>query len=198
MKAFFAASSSRSLEYYDAYNTVRKTLAEEDVKITRDWFPEVVKTLKSGNNKPENIPNFYHRVLEAITMADVLVAEVTSKAFSVSNQITFALLKKKPVLLLCHVDSKSPIFDLLKEVHSDLLTIFFYENLQDIPQQIKKFINMHRKGKKVRLNLAIESTRNNYLEWVSQKYGKNKTEILINLIDDKMKNDFEYQRHINN
>jgi len=36
------------------------------------------------------------------------------------------------------------------------------------------------------------------LEWVSQKYGKNKTEILINLIDDKMKNDFEYQRHINN
>lgn len=192
MKVFFAASASNTPKYSNEYSIIRDTILKRGHQITRDWLPEVKKRLKKSRKIPSS-HGWYQKVIKAIFKADVVIAEVSSRELSVGTQITTALYKRKPVLLLCKIGMKKPIFYLLQEIYPGLLLIKYYKETSEIPKAIEKFLEKYKKGKRVRLNLVIDSVENNYLEWAGLTYNKKKTEIIRSLIKKQIESDYAYQ-----
>ncbi len=187
MRAHFIGSTTDISTDIESFRLIIKALEKKRVALVTDWIEEVYEKEKDkpGQNhfKWQDI---YRDNLDAISRADVIVAEVGRKSFLVGFQVANALKLKKPILLL----SKSDKVDSALGVSSNEEIIKFskYTN-SNINAVIGKFIDENSSGAKdIRFNFFINRKLLNYLNWAALQTGEKKSEIVRRLIIEDMNN----------
>lgn len=150
-------------------------------EFARDWMSEEKQFIATGK-KHESIDwrTVNQENTEALSKADIIIAEATAKSFSTGFQVANAIQQKKPVLILTRNNALAGTFG--SGIASDFVRTENY-TLTNVKDIISDFINENNvDSKDLRFNFFIDRQIYNYLRWASYKTGKNKSEILRELV----------------
>lgn len=183
MKAHFIASTTNLKNDLESYRLILSCLKKHKVTLTSDWLDEAQQRTE-GKLKNELDDTPWKRIirdnLDAISKADIVVAEVGQKSFLVGFQVASALQMKKPILLLSRhteVDSALGISN------SEEIIQFAKYDKRSINTILADFlIDNRRGGKDIRFNFFITRKMLNYLNWASFQTGETKSEIIRKLL----------------
>jgi hypothetical protein len=193
MKAHFIASGTNLESDIKTYRQIVKILYKCNVPLTHEWVEQAYSRIKSEKRTEENISwkNEYRTNIEAISKADIVIAEISRKSFLVGFQVASALQLKKPILLLSsHDEVETAIGASLNE---DIIKFVKYtrNNLED---KIVEFINENSvRAKNLRFNFFIDRKILNYLNWASLRTGDTKSEVIRKLLIKEISNS-EYDK----
>ena len=132
MKIYFTASMSGKEKYQGNYEKIVKTLEEmghtvyeETVNISKKYVYEEI----SDDEKL----SYYKQVLKWMNKADLVVVEATHSSLSIGHELTVALEKGKPVVVL-HAEGNAPHF--LHAVKNERLIVEKYDlkSLKNVPK----------------------------------------------------------------
>lgn len=203
MKIHFACSTSELEVYGKNYIDICNLVRGVGHTITRDWIDNAVATLgdyKKGKIKIDRV-EIYNKAVESILASDVVIIEGTVSSFSIGHQMTLALSKNKPTLVLFYNDGSDKKNKLqnsfINGIKSPLLTIARYSSKEDIQRTLTSFLSQST-SPTVKFNIVLSREIENYLDWASFYYKMNKSEFIRDIIAKHMsKDDFNYQKYIN-
>jgi hypothetical protein len=157
-----------------------EAIHEEGHFLARDWIePAFSVEVRHGQDHPIDWGPVYKENLEAITKADVVIADSTVRSFSVGYQVANAIQMKKPTLVLHKEGTQDSFFASGIEVGVE----YKEYSSKDIKEIIKKFLRENDiQAKDMRFNFFIDRPIYNYLRWAAYKTGKTKAEILRELV----------------
>lgn len=117
---------------------------------------------------------------DAIRKADIVIIENSHTGYSEGFQTAVALEYKKPVLVLSRPSGNRQT----PYVPNRLLTHSEYSSVQEVLSIVTQFIQENTiTTKDLRFNMFIDRPIHNYLRSVSYETGKNKSEIIRDLIN---------------
>lgn len=197
MKIYFTASTVEFNRYKKTYFAIRDYLVQENHTLTRDWLKHTGEKINDGDLNVRDIKAIYKKCVLAINQAQLVIIEDTVSNFSTGHQITLALQKQKPTLVLWQ-GKKHRYFNqmFIHGIDSEHLEIAEYKpnNLETI---ITAFINKYQDyNNKTRFNLVLNQYERNYLDWVQFNRGTNRTKIIKTSIDEPINNDKEYRKYL--
>lgn len=191
MKVFFSCATTDLLKYKDSYLKIVDTIKQGGHSITRDWLNREVMHLEMKDSKGKR-SDLYTKVMSAITQADVVIFDCTVRSMGLGHQLTYALDKGKPTLLLSKGNSMD-IKDLfISGSKSGFLTIRNYKDIKDIPEIVNNFLLKNSSRPKVRFQIVLDKEQNDFIEWASYIYKRNKSEIIKSAIDKSAQEDNNY------
>lgn len=177
----FIASKGSLKHDYPHLKSITDAVRALGHSFARDWLEKEYEfTLHGKKHETIDWRAVNQENMEAISRADVVIAEATAKSFSTGFQVATAIQQKKPVLILTRDDALAGTFG--SGISSDFVRLENYtaENVGDI---ISDFINENNiENKDLRFNFFIDRQIYNYLRWAAYSTGKNKSEILRELV----------------
>lgn len=196
MKVFFTCSTKSIDKRAKYYREIRDQIITQGHQINRDWIDYSINVAQ--RNIPDiPSPAYYKDVMSAILTADVVVVDTSVKSMSVGHQITYALQKEKPVLVLRHKERGKELEKLFIEgSESEKLYIEEYKNSSDIKKILKNFFSKFDDKSVRRFNLALTLSEDNYISWASFNYKKSKTEVVQEAIDKTAEKDITYKKYL--
>lgn len=153
--------------------------------VALDWFEPVHERAAQGA-PPENWAFTVDANLEAIRRADVIIIEGTHNDYLQGYQTAIALEHKKPVLILSRKSNAESPFS---GIRHRMLTVKEYKTEKDVSRIVEQFMQDNTvTTKDLRFNMFIDRPIHNYLRSVSYDTGKNKSEIIRDLINREIQN----------
>ncbi len=161
------------------YRRIMKIIHENDGILARDWIETAYH--QRSQKQPSDDEAVTEADFEAIGRSDIVIIDITHHRFSQGFQAATAITQKKPLLLV----SRTPIKKhAIAGYKSKLLTTAEYKAEEDLDEIIKQFILDNTIATKdLRFNMFIDRPIYNYLRSVSYESGKNKSEIIRELIE---------------
>lgn len=197
MKVFFGCTTFKWLSYRDYYFAIRNYLRELGCIILFDWIDEADRFYQTSY-KRRNITKIYQDVVQAIDEANAVVIEYSVPNFSSSHQINYALLRRRPTLVM-RLTKDNPRFtdSYLEAIQSPYLIIKDY-NRRNYGDILEEFIGFSRiEQGQGRYNIVLEKRHKYYLDWASVKLKKSRSQIIRNLIDKEIASDKDYHKSVN-
>jgi hypothetical protein len=150
--------------------------------LARDWIETAFKRAESEiESSTVDWSEVIDGAVRAISQCDVVVVESSSYRFSQGYQVAIALQQKKPVLIISRSSFRGRS---VVGIKNKLLTIAEYKTKRDLKDIISKFMRENTiTTKDLRFNFFIDRKIYNYLRSVSYESGKNKSEIIRDLIN---------------
>jgi hypothetical protein len=192
MKAHFIASVTDLEDKIVGYRKIVQILSKNGVKLTNEWIETAYERMQIGDDA-ENIeslwPKIYKENREAVSRADVIVAEISNRSFLVGFQVAYALQMKKPILLLSNHSNTKGAIGLSSNEEIIKFSRYDATNIEAI---VTNFIKENTTSSKdLRFNFFIDRKILNYLNWVSFQTGETKSEIIRNILTKEInKSDF--------
>lgn len=119
--------------------------------------------------------------IEAVGRADIVIVEASDYGFDQGMQVAIALQQKKPVLI---VSQKSLDDSAVAHYLSRLIAIETYATSDELAKVVTRFIRSNTiSTKDLRFNMFIDRPIYNYLRTQAYETGKNKSEIIRDLIN---------------
>lgn len=197
MKVFFSCSTNSILLHKAAYETILKTIKDEGHELTRDWLGKSIEL--ASNKKPDlKRGGHYSMVMSAIIAADLVIFDGTVQSMSIGHQLTFALDKSKPTLLLANTPEDSMKDFFISGSKSSFLTMKSYKEVNDLPNLVKDFLHKNSSKSKVRFQIVLDKSQHDFIEWASFEYKRNKSDLIKKAIDASAEKDEDYQNHLSN
>lgn len=197
MKIYFTCSTSDFKKYEENYFKIRDFLVAENHILTRDWLPHTKALVDSGHIQDRNIKQIYKECMKAIQEADLVIIEDTISNFSTGHQVTIALQRQKPTLVLwANPKQKHFASSFIQGVESDYLEFHVYNdsNYQEI---IKSFINKYENaGQRNRFHLVLDDVERKYLDWAQFKKEKSRTKLIRDALRKSINEDDDYQKYL--
>jgi nucleoside 2-deoxyribosyltransferase len=187
MKVYFVGSISGKKLYLKNYKHIVNSLSEfgcEVIENTIKPTEEDVKTLSD-----EDKVKYYRRVLKWIDYSDIVVAEVSHPSIGVGHEVSVAIEKQKPVILM-HVDGYSPHF--MEGLKTDKLCVVKYE-FNDLNNVLKDALEFASDQQDTRFNFFISPKIGTYLDWVSKRKRIPRAVYLRKLIEEDIKRNKEFE-----
>jgi hypothetical protein len=187
MIIFLTGSSWELREDLPFLRKAVKVIEETGNVLARDWIETTFERSETPNVKrpPIDWDKAMHGTVDAIMRADVVIVETTSYRFSQGYQVALALQQKKPVLVVSRQPNGTRS---LSGIKNKLLSLAEYQTEEDLDKVIRKFIRDNTiSTKDLRFNFFIDRQIYNYLRSVSYETGKNKSEIIRDLIGSEIK-----------
>ena len=175
------AGSSKNIEKdYTLYRAIIKAITECDSVLSLDWIEHAYHARNSKGKEVNDWKTSLAESFSAISRADLVIIEVSAGEYTQGYETALALQQKKPTLIISrHKASKTPASGL----RSRLLTTGYYKNEDELEEVVKDFIKANTIATKdLRFNMFIDRPIYNYLRSVSYDTGKNKSEIIRELI----------------
>jgi len=202
MKIHFACSTFELEIYGKNYVDICSLIKDAGHTIARDWIDNAVATLedyKKGKIKIDRV-EIYNKAVESILASDVVIIEGTVSSFSIGHQMTLALNKNKPTLVLIYNDGSDKKNKLqnsfINGIKSPFLTIAKYSSKEDIKRILARFLNQST-SHTVKFNIVLSKEIENYLDWASFYYKINKSEFIRDMLTKHInENDLNYQKYI--
>lgn len=188
MKVWFGTTSAEILKYYPYYSRIRDYIREKNNEILFDWLNNAYFSVKKlGINRKRDIKEIYKQVIDAIDSADVCIIEYTIPNFSSSHQITYALQKRKPTLVMrLQKDNKNFIGSYLDAIDSEYLVVENY-NLKNYKKIIDNFLQDYAPKENLkRYNIVLSSRHNQYLNQLCAKTKLSRSEVIRQAIERMM------------
>jgi hypothetical protein len=187
MIVFLTGSSWEAKEDLPFLRQAVQTIQENGGVLARDWIePTFKQAEKSSAKKPSiNWEKVMRGTVDAISRADIIIVEGTSYRFSQGYQVALALQLKKPVLF---ISRRSHNDRSVSGIKNKLLVAMTYNNEKDLREIISKFMLENTiSTKDLRFNFFIDRQIYNYLRSMAYETGKNKSEIIRDLINKEIK-----------
>lgn len=196
MKVWFGCTTLDWLTYREYYFKIRDELVKNDCIIVSDWLETADKAARSKTKKSRP-KRSYHYAMKAVYDADLIVIENTVPNFSTSHQITIALQRRKPTLVLkLHTNDSLFTDSYIESLQDPNLTVKEYTN-QNIAKRISEFVNFNKLGNtQKRYNIVLEKKHKYYLDWAHQVSGSSRSEIIRNLVEEEMRKDKNFRRYL--
>jgi hypothetical protein len=183
MKAHFVGSTTDLDLFAETYEMIIRTIEKSGLSLTSNWLKEARDRGAVSDGKGE-WKRIYRENIEAISKADVIIAEVGNKSFFVGFQVALALQKKKPVLLLAQTKRVDSVIGV--SLNEEIIRYSQY-NDETIEKIIFDFVEENKRGgKDIRFNFFIDRKLLNYLDWKSLQTGEKKAEIIRRLIEEDL------------
>lgn len=181
---FIAAKHTLDRDYKHL-REIRNAIVKSGHHLTRDWLDKEHDIIRSSEDTSKiNWWISTKKDLRTLARADLVIAETTEESLSVGYQIAAAVQLKKPILVLVNNDTLSttrfsngisPDFD-------SFATIKQYDT-DNLHAVIEMFIDENKVEKKdKRFNFFINSEIDTYLKRQAHITGKNKSEVLRDLV----------------
>jgi len=187
MKIYFVASIAGKEKYSENYRCIIENLKALGHKLFENVSPSTVKSVY-GLTDEEKI-DYYRQVLNWIKNCDVVVTEASYPSLGVGFEISTALEKGKPVIVL-YTEGEGPHF--LEGLESEKLIIIKY-SLDDLKQQLKDSLQFAAEQADIRFNFFIPPSISNYLDWISKEKRIPRSVYLRRLIEADMGKNPEYE-----
>ena len=169
------------------YHAILEVIHDSGAVIARDWISaaqnRVAKDIVRDETKVE-WDDVHKENSEAISRSDVIIIEATNYGFQEGFYASQALQQKKPVLL---VTQKNVRGLLIHGIKHKLLTVQHYDTQDDLKKIVTKSIKANTIATKdLRFNFFIDRQIYSYLREVSYETGKNKSEIIRELLEQEI------------
>lgn len=177
-RAYFSFSTQHITEHKDSYRRVLDLLKADGLTIVRNWLDSALKRASSGKEQESRAP-MYKEIMDSIRTSDICIFDVTVKSMGIGQQITYAIERGKPVLVVSSVNADIPLDMLLiSGSRSGLLELAEYKNLEQLEKIVKRFIKKRATGSHVRFNLNMESYLFDFIEKKALKERITKTDAI--------------------
>jgi len=197
MKIYFTFSTQKFLKFKDNYFAIRNYLIKKGHVLTRDWMPHTYKKIKDNKYEINNIKEIYQVCMKAINQADLVIIEDSISNFSTGHQITIALQRRKPTLVLTSIPKHRHFSQtFIQGIASEFLEVKEY-NLDNYKEIINEFIKKYEHIKDTnRFNLVLTGVERDYLDWAHLSKHKSRTNIIKEILREKTNNDTEYSNYL--
>ncbi len=187
MIVYFVASRKNITERIEELRQFVSIIHENGHTLALDWLEPIYAEEKKNKITDVDWPVLYKDTIEAITRADVFIAETSTQSFGVGYQVALAIHLKKPVLLLHNASANESVFASGIPEQNAQIKPYDKDNLKEI---IENFLLENTiENKDLRFNFFIDRQIYNYLRWVSVKRNKTKAEILRELVQREIDKD---------
>ncbi len=191
MKIYFTASVSAKNDHPqigEVYEKIVKKLESLGNKVIADHV------LKMGYEDIQQISDekrvaYYKDMLKNINQADVVVAETSYSSASIGHELSLALEKNKPIVLISKEGRVPQIYKAMRE-HD--IYIVEYLKIDELLDRLDDELARVKEGEDIRFNFLVPPYMVDYLEWVSKKRRIPKSVFLRDLINREMEADEEY------
>lgn len=187
MKIYFVASIRGRKEFLENYQKIVTTMSKFGHRVTENTLSPTVKHVYSLND--EEKVKYYRNVLKWISNSDIVVAETSYPSIGVGFEISLALEKGKPVVVL-HEDKNTPHF--LEGVESDKLIVSHY-NQETLVSVLQSSLDYASGFQDIRFNFFISPEIGNYLDWISKQKKLPRAVYLRKLIEEDMNRNKEFE-----
>lgn len=197
MKVYFTCTTAEFKRFHSVYSQIRDYLISQKHTLTRDWLPETEDRLESGDTAIDDIKQIYQKCIQAIHDADLVVVEDTVSNFSTGHQISIALQRQKPTLVLWQGQKHSHFQKMfIHGVESDYLEVKQYtaETLEKI---LGSFLKKYEFGTaKTRFHLVLDRLERDYLDWAQYNHGKSRTRLIRDALRQYIGRDDDYKEYL--
>lgn len=150
--------------------------------MSHNWLEPAIARNKEDVHIPDWRP-YVEANLEGIKRSDVVIVDITHYSFSQGFMVAAALEYKKPILAVSRdtIDGKMAI-----GIANPLFQYKKYTSAEELSHIVKSFLvknTIHTKD--LRFNMFLTRTIYKYLDEVSRETGKNKSEIIREVIKQK-------------
>jgi hypothetical protein len=169
------------------YHSMLEVIHDDGAVIARDWISA------AQNRIDKNIVRDDTKVVweevhkensEAISRSDIVIIEATNYGFQEGFYVSQALQLKKPVLLVTRENIRGRLIHGIKH---KMLTVQHYDTQDELKKIVDKFIKTNTlSSKDLRFNFLIDRQIYSYLREVSYETGKNKSEIIRELLEQEI------------
>ena len=188
MKAYFTASLKGKEKLIDNYKKIVEQIEIQGYKMLSDHvLKQSTKIVLAKTH--EQVVDFYLKFLKLISSADVAIAEVSYPSTNVGHEISIALSKGKPVIVL-YTKGNEPRFLTANPV--DKLLVYEYD-LDSSDSVLKNALKEARDQIDVRFNFFISPKIGAYLDWISKHRKIPRAVFLRRLIEEHMAKNKEYK-----
>ena len=181
MKVYFVASIRGKTKYFENYKKIIEILKTMEIEvICQDVITSTVELVSSIPD--ERRVKHYKNVLKWINSSDLIIAEASSSSLGVGFEISLALEKGKPVIVL-YTEDYAPHF--IKGVESERLLLLKY-SMDNIRNVLNQAIRDASDQMDVRFNFFISPKIGAYLDWVAKNRKEPRAVYLRRLIEEDM------------
>ena len=181
MIVHFIASANKLGSDIEKYREIISIIKHLGHKLSRDWLEDGFLNYERAKRDKLDWYEIVDGNNEALSTADVVIAEATTKSFSVGYQVANAIRQKLPVLILTSNDSLRGSFASGLDANFVVNKTYTEENLRNIISDFLFDNNINNRD--MRFNLFINKRIYNYLRWMSYKTHKSKSEILREIVE---------------
>jgi hypothetical protein len=197
MKIYFTCSTAEFLEHKKNYFAIRDLIVREGHILTRDWMRRATSRIEAGQEVLKDIQQIYDECIKGINDSELVIIEDTVSNFSTGHQITIALQRQKPTLVLWskpkHRHFKQTF---IQGIKSQYLEVAEY-NLDNYQEIIKKFIKKYENAShKTRFHLVIDDVERKYLDWAQYQKNKSRTNVIREALRKYLDGDEDYQKYL--
>jgi 2'-deoxynucleoside 5'-phosphate N-hydrolase len=182
MIVYFTASIAGKKYYLENYLEIIKVLKDKKIEVIAD---HIIHTSKEdiAMKKKEGLIKFKKQLDGWINSCDFMIAGVSFPSISVGYEISLALHKHKPILVL-YTDELPPPTLLAHSTDENLIVEKY--NSSNLKGIIENFINYVQGAKDIRFTFFITPEIASYLERISKKSKTPKSVYLRKLIEADM------------
>ncbi len=181
MRAYFTASIVGRKFHLENYQKIVRILESQNVEVTDEHILKVSEKDIQLQSKEQRL-KFHDQLEDWINNADFLVAETSFPSISVGYEISMALDRGKPVLILYSEGDAPALFayhqneKIVSEMYTD----------ESLPIIISDFLHFVRGEADTRFTFFISSKQASYLAKMGKKNRVPKSVYLRSLIDKDM------------
>ena len=187
MKIYFVASIKGKERFAKNYEVIIRELQKMGHKVIEDTLKSSLEDVY-GLSDREKI-KFYQQVLHWINYCDLVIAETSFPSLGIGFEISQALEKGKPVVVL-YTEEDIPHF--IQGVESEKLLVVKY-SLVDVREVLREAIEDARGQADVRFNFFIPPQIVAFLDWVAKNRKLPRAVYLRKLIEEDMKKNKAYK-----
>jgi len=188
MKIYFSGALYQKERLLDSYRRIVDLLKKKGYTVLEDTLSMPLN--KALEMDDEQRVRNYRNIVKWIDQADFSVIEGSfPSTLHIGHEITLAIEKSKPVIVLYRTGAEPTIFKGLK----DDRIIWVEYNDQNLEGVLVKAIEVAKKEEDVRFNFFVSPKILSYLDWVAQKKMIPRSVFLRDLIDREMKKDKEFK-----
>lgn len=178
---FYSASLSdyeKNIEIYELFKLVVGELSFEYISAHKEKYDEIL-----GSNDEDLTLEEKHYVFvnKSISQSDACIIEASKDSFRLGHEATLALIYDKPVLCL------SRKRDYSKYIKHPMFTAYKYDSMEALKSVLINFMkDVEKRSLTVRFNGMLSPQQKLFLEWLSQRDNKSASEIVRDLIKQKI------------
>ncbi|HJP80878.1 MAG TPA: hypothetical protein VJ841_00575 [Candidatus Saccharimonadales bacterium] len=188
MIVHFIATSKNLDEDLPFLKKIIETIHDNGGVLARDWLGVVVN---NGGNKASYRENddkvdwndVFNENMAAFNRSDLVIMDATRYSYQQGFFTALAISHKKPILVVTRASERHPIFG----TKDKNLTIKHYDTEKEVEKIVDKFIKSNIvSSKDLRFNFLIDRQIYSYLRQTSYETGKNKSEIIRELLEQEI------------
>ncbi|MDX2776550.1 hypothetical protein PV379_04260 [Streptomyces caniscabiei] len=172
------------------YHSMLEVIHDDGAVIARDWISAAQNRLDKNIVRDDTKvvwEEVHKENSEAISRSDIVIIEATNYGFQEGFYVSQALQLKKPVLLITRENVRRRLIHGIKH---KMLTVQHYDTQDELKKIVDKFIKTNTlSSKDLRFNFLIDRQIYSYLREVSYETGKNKSEIIRELLEQEIEHE---------